>query len=548
MIEKQEKEFYFDGIWWELDSMNLSERQYTISKVNITHPIFKNPVDYLYSLAHNLAFIAWIGCTERCFVWDVYPIIKMKEGTSGNPYLDIDETKIVAHRIDDMIDSIQLVTTSQKEGIEKCVRYPVPVNAGIAVFKPANKENEKHELLCMNPILNIFPSDIEPYFWRIEGEAYLVFDDFSIIHSTAMENAIRSLKENMIGSVIASGIRANEYYKKMTKDEVLRYTKMFDFNCMFVGDPQIDYEDFGKVKGVNVKFYISRSKTTDGFPMLAVSPNYGGNIYNKLKPNMKRSESTFSSVIVQNPEDIDPDMKIMLNFYIATRLSNANIDHLEKHWVIPFIMQEENLEYHKDSPNMYDMVFFNKHTASFHFFEGKNLKETDLSNISDSGIRDLYIPVKHSKMSFLKSVFGNYLISRDYVIKDKYWQNGFSPIVKITDYYIPFHQKSITDDSLRVYLKRIQEDIKNTLEAHPTWDYIPIQGFDILDWTNPYHIDFKDPIECAISMIRYHELKRYSVIWGDFSKLKESDRPESRKQIHNHPVFPVGGRCVWIFN
>lgn len=542
IFEKHEKEFNFDGIFWMLKTKSGSRREYVISKIGIMHPFFANTIEYMNSITHNPAFIAWIGCTERSYVWDVYPIIKFKEDEDGNSRVDIDNTKIVAYRMDGIVDSIQYVPACTKNNFELGIRYTIPSKGKIADFYRKG-DTKHHDMILLNGYFDVYSSMVEPYFWRIEGEASFLFDEYSIIHSSAMSNALIALKQNVVGAAIVSGIRKNETTRKMTKEELIDFSENFDFNSVFVGDPQMDYED-QDTKFIKVKFYIVRSHTTDGYPMLGISPNLSGSAYTSLKSSVDASQATFSSVMYEYPEDYDFDLKDRLDYYLSIKMSNIGIDHLTKHWVIPYACTPKDLQYNKDSSNMYDLVLFNDKIASLHFFEKKLFKEEKVED--KLGIHDLYFEVKKVLGSFHHYVLSRGLIANDYVIKNKVWADSLKVVVKITDYFIPASHE-ISEDSLKGYFRRIQKDIKETLDANPTWDYIPIQGFDILSWDNPFKTEFSDPIDCAVRMYQNHELVRYSVLWGDFSKMPDSDRPNTRKQIHNHPVFPVGGRCVWIF-
>lgn len=557
-LEFTPSSFLFDFVRWNKVYEDSSGRiRYGIESDGYPgiHPLFKDPVGYMEKLCKNNGFCMWLGYVEECYVWDITPIVLIKK-SDENDTIEHAEVYIEAYRLDPTCMNCEILDNGRHASIEFNLPRTPDIAKSVRVDKSGN-EKENHIYIHRGK-LRYFGGKDNPMFSRLEGNLCLYSDaiaDFASIHS---ENIVNSLKYNII-SYIAMKMSVNEEFRftSSMKDPV-NWTILIKAESY-----NRDRKPFGTSGYVFVSFIMMYSITTDGFKILPFAEYYGDHPkFQFIAPNPNLELNPFSCIYFYMPETFALQQEDMANVYLSMRFSNFKIPKDKNTFVIPYTFHHLDTEYdcvHSDSPSDCHAAFFNEQTSSLIFGDSDDFKETQYHQIMNAmdtcaaQNKKYYIPDLHirvmKKSAKRKGIMDflfhkedpSKLIRDDFYIMNPKYQEAFRTIVKISDYKIPAFKNP---DELYGYMHLIKNDIKCILYDHPTWDYIPLQGFDILMAKNDLPYTSNSPEECLAKMILNKEITRYSILWGDISA---SGIEVDRKQIHNQPVFPSGGRCLWIF-
>lgn len=559
MLEFSPSSFVFDYIrWTKVYEDNTGRVRYGLNSDFYPgiHPLYKDPIDYMEKLCKNDAFSMWLGYVEECFVWDLTPIVVVNK--DDNDTIQHGEVYVDCYRFDPFCMNCDILDNGRHASIEFTLPKTPDIATGVNTSK--NGIKEFHHIYIRRGKLRYFSGRDNPLFSRIEGNLCVYSDRIADFASVLSETIVKSIKYNIINYIAARmGIR-NEYkFTNAMKDPnrwtILAKTESYVQNKKKPGTPGYIF----------MSFIMSYSITGDGYKILPFSEFYGNQPrFNFIAPNQNLEMTPFSSIYFYLPEGISVEKEEMTNVYLSMRFSNFKIPKEINRFVVPYTFHHLDTEYdfvHDQSCSDCHAAFFNEQTCNLVFSDEKEftefgyekiMKDMDAHEESDTKffIPDLQIRVKKKGSSIKKRIMdflfykeGSFELIRDdfYIVNPKF-QALFKPIVMISDYKIPKFEK---DSDLYKYINLIKEDIKKTLCNHPSWDYIPLQGFDILMAKNELPIAYNSPEECLASMLINKEISRYSVLWGDTSVLNTK---ADRKQIHNQPVFPSGGRCLWIFD
>lgn len=559
-MEDKKITFHFDGIDWEKDTAVSNQEfvKYTFTKNTELDlaTIYTNPIEYMENLVKNLAFLANLGYLEKAFVWDAYPIIKVKKNEEGHiDYMDI---AFFAHLFNPILWPYKYLDTGYKHNIENKVSFYIPDSSKeicrIRITPPFDLKNvafkEIHYFIRGGEASFVYAKGSH-FFSRIEGSLILSTDKADTMNWMISESPYRSIKYNIIRYALS--ICEGKLNRKFP--EVFKDPNRWDYNAKISANTKnpIGYAESNVFQ---IDFYMSFTNTTDGISIYGFSEYYDeAPRFDFVRKNPDYTYNPLSSLIFDLPENYTQDMEEKLNVYLAMRFSNFRIPREDRIFVLPYAFHPTNTtdRIHENSSQSIHQTLFMEQTTSLVFFTGNTFQE-DKKFIKDTNgyIPNIYVRVKSK--GFLKNLFSDEnCVFEEYFFDNSIWSNAFKCFVKIQDFDIPdLSKKSMDnehrDSKYREILNGIAQTIKNTLREHPEWDYIPLQGYDILQHENddilPSNAASKDRIECMIQMIKNQEISRYTLVWGDISKI---DNDPDWKQIHNHPVFPIGGRCLWIF-
>lgn len=557
ILEFSPSSFVFDYIRWnKVYEDNTGKIRYGLHTDFYPgiHPLFKDPVGYMDKLCKNNGFIMWLGYVEECYVWDLTPIVIVIKDDDG--MIQHGEVYVEGYRLDPFCMNCDILDNGRHASIEFTIPRTPDIATGVHANKDGSKEN--HHIYIQRGKLRYFSGRNNPLFSRIEGSLCVYSDRISDFASINSETIVKSIKFNLVNYVAMKMGVSDEYKFTDTMKNCDRWTILAKAESYIQ-----DKKKSGTPGYIFMSFIMTYSITEDGYRILPFSEYYGNRPrFNFIAPNPNPEMNPLSCVYFYLPDNMTLDQEEMANVYLSMRFSNFKVSEKINHFIIPYTYHHLDTEYdfvHRQASSDCHAAFFNNQTSNLIFSDEKEFEESSYEKIMNemdshaASNTKYYIPdlrIRLKRKSSIKKEIMNFLfhkdsssdlIREDFYIENPKYQMIFKAIVQISDYKIPKFER---ESDLYSYIHRIKNDIKRMLYDHPNWDYIPIQGFDILMAKNDLPYTSNSPEECLAKMIMNQEISRYSVLWGDVSSIgAEADR----KQIHNQPVFPSGGRCLWIF-
>lgn len=517
--------FLYDHIVWDLmEDKTIGGKPAVVPRLfplNIrtlsdhNHPIVKNIFGYLDTICQDLGFKARLSYFSNSFVWDLSPLIHAEEDCPY-PFRFL----ITYRNLENPSTDMGPISFSNDR--------PTPFVEMEFYESGAVLRSTTYTDLAAIPIrgtFRLYNSPI-PLFRRIEGRVSISNTIPDLMESTNMTKLLTSLKQNLMGYI---SVKYPRFFRQEGDPihwsiENLTYQASY-WSDLFAIESIYRFKKPRK-EVITFRFCFSHTTTADVIEFLPYT--------NRHENDPSNPGILLWNLPIQDPWNNYTDLDEQQELYMNCRLSNMRYKRTETIFELPTIIAPS---FSEEVSNNYHLAIFGENNLTLRFYTGNQFPESKrIENLDDPKEGFINIQIKPEKHSLFKNYFHKNLLSESYYIANPSIRLKFPKIIKIQDYGFP---RNLTLEDAKIHFNKIRQDIQETLDKNPTWDYIPLSGIDIMDDS------FDHDDDCIYNMLYRDELSRYTIIWGNASRIISSPSMD-RKQLHKHPVPHGGNNTVWI--